>query len=207
MKTALLVIFAATTAASAAPPGATATIDRVAARVNGRPIWKSDVEERVEAAAKAGGPSTPEAYKQTLDAMIDQAVILSRADELHIATTNAEIDAAIDEIKQANQIDDTQLEAALAKGGMTRAQYRVELGIQIKIQRTMVAELGPQIHVSDDDIHKAYAQLKAAKPDTPPLDGKATEELKQRMFMKHFEELRDPWLAKRRALSHVEKLP
>jgi len=206
MKTALLVLLAAT-AASAAPPGATATIDRVAARVNGRPIWKSDVEERVAAAAKAGGPSTPEAYKQTLDAMIDQAVILSRAEELHITTSNSEIDSAIDEIKHANNIDDTQLDAALAQGGMNRAQYRVELGMQIKIQRTMVAELGPQIHVSADDVQKAYAELKAGKPDAPALDGKLTEELKQRLFMKFFDTLREPWLAKRRALAHVEKLP
>jgi len=207
MKTVLFVMLAATTA-WATPQGATATIDRVAARVNGKPIWKSDVEERVASAAKAGGGAVkPEAYKETLDAMIDQAVILSRADELHIGTSNAEIDAAIDDIKRANSIDDAQLDAALAQGGLDRAQYRVELGRQIKIQRTMVVDLGPQIHVSDDDVKKAYGELKTAKPDTPALDGKLTEELKQRLFMKSFEQLRDPWLAKRRSLAHVEKLP
>src|SRR5262245_50235800 len=117
MRIAVIGLFVASIAsAEGRPPiGATATIDRVAARVNGKPIWRSDVEERVATVAKATGEAAkPEAYTETLEALIDQTVILSRADELHITTNDAEIDAAIDTVKKANQIDDKQLETALA---------------------------------------------------------------------------------------------
>src|SRR5262249_53554320 len=140
MRIAVVVLFVASTAAAEGRPpiGATATIDRVAARVNGKPIWRSDVEERVATVAKATGePAKPEAYRETLDALIDQAVVLARADELHVDTTDTDIDQAIDTVKNANHIDDAQLEAALASQGLSRAQYRVELGVQIRMQRTL----------------------------------------------------------------------
>jgi parvulin-like peptidyl-prolyl isomerase len=137
--------------------------------------------------------------------MIDQAVILARADELHITANAAEVDSAIDTIKSANQIDDTQLDAALSAQGMSRAQYRVELTAQIRIQRTLLAELASQVSVNEDDILKAYAERRR-ETDAPPMDAKMHDELKQQLFMKRFEVAREPWLKRRRALSHVEKL-
>ena len=210
MRIAVIGLFVASIAsAEGRPPiGATATIDRVAARVNGKPIWRSDVEERVATVVKATGEAAkPEAYTETLDALIDQTVILSRADELHITTNDAEIDAAIDTVKKANQIDDKQLETALASQGLSRAQYRVELGVQIRMQRTLYLELAPKLAISEDDILKAYAQIKTAKPDAPAMDAKLHDELKEQLTMKLFESARDPWLKKRRLLAHVEKMP
>jgi peptidyl-prolyl cis-trans isomerase SurA len=157
----LLLVVAWRTAAARPADGSRAIIDRTVAVVGGSPIWKSEVDDMIKA-AKA--QPSPEVVQKVIDELIDQHLMLQAADEQHITSSDAEIDAAIQQIQQQNHINDAQLDTALADAGLTRAKYRVELAHQIKLEKWMQLVLGARINVhASEDADEFARQLDAAR--------------------------------------------
>ena len=161
MKTLLALLLLTATAAARPPDGARALVDQVVAMVGDTPIWKSEIDDMMRA-AKA--QPSPEVVQKVLDDLIEQHLMLQAADEEGVTSSDAEVDAAIQQIEQQNNINDTQLDTALADAGLTRARYRIELHHQIKLEKWMQAVLGARITVHASENAEEFArQLDAAR--------------------------------------------
>jgi parvulin-like peptidyl-prolyl isomerase len=186
------------------PTGATAKLDRIVATVEASPIWQSELDEiflRNELAKP-----TPEQLQQALDSLIDGEIVDHVATALHITVEDRELDMAVDEIKKQNSIDDTGLDKALAEQHFTRAQYRVELGRQLRAQKVYQLELVPHLDITDDDLKKAYEQLKAQTPGIDTYD-KVKENLRQMVWSQKLATAAEAWLKKQRETMHVQRKP
>ncbi|HWN71249.1 MAG TPA: SurA N-terminal domain-containing protein, partial [Haliangium sp.] len=116
-------------AGSAASAGRKALVlDRVAAVVNGSVILESELETRM-LPLLAGLDSIDDRAErerrqakirtQMLDDMISEELVVQAAREAKLEVEPKEVTAALEEIKNQNGLDNTQLEAALAQQGFT----------------------------------------------------------------------------------------
>jgi parvulin-like peptidyl-prolyl isomerase len=198
----LLLLFAAPVWADQPPLGAHAVIDRAVAVVNRTPIWQSELDERVGIAA-VGATPTKDQIAQALDQMIDEELIIQHA---HVAPiTDEEINAAVDEIKKQNNIDDAGLDAALNSQHISRAQYRVMLREQIQLQKALLVDLSNVVQVSDDEVQKAFEDMKKKNPALGKLDDKMKSDIRQYVWGTKLEAARNDHVARLRKAAHIEK--
>jgi hypothetical protein len=203
MKRALVIVavVAATARADRAPTGAIAVIDRPVAVVDGAPIWQSQLDDQLAIVAH-GKEADRNTIAAVLETMIDDELFISRLARAEIS--DAEIDAALVEIRKQNNINDAELDAALAQQHFTRARYRLELARQLRLLRAEQQELAPRVAVVEDDIKAAYAERKAADPTLGPIDS-VREVLRSYVYAKKLEAARKDWLAERRKRARIER--
>jgi parvulin-like peptidyl-prolyl isomerase len=190
-----------TVMAGRAPTGSTAVIDRAIVFVDGSPIWQSELDEHlaVIAAGKSGDKAVIEA---TIEAMIDDQLLLARLGPREIS--DDEIDRALDQIKQQNGVDDAGLDALLASQHVTRPIYRLELARQLRLLMARQQELTTKVVVSEDEIKRAYAELKAEHPTVGTLDA-IRETLRSSLTATKLEAAHAEWLAKHRKLARIDR--
>lgn len=111
----------------------------------------ADLDERKRRVAKLAG--------QALDEMVNEELIVQAARSAKIEVENSEVQAAVDEIKQQNKLDDAGLEQALAAQGYTLANYKADLRRQVLRFRAVNQIIGPKVQVTDDDVRARYDQL------------------------------------------------
>ena len=131
--------------AGAAPVGAVAPLDRVVARVGDVVIWESELDARA-----ATDPAAPRG--EALEALIDEELLVAEARRERITVGASELEAALDEIKQQNRLDDAGLAAVLKEHGYTRARYRAELQRQLLRLRLYNAIIVDKVVVTDAEI-------------------------------------------------------
>ena len=191
-------------AAAALPQiGATAKLDHQVASVDRTPVWQSEIDELF--ARNELAKPTPDQLKVALDLLIDQAILVHAAAELHITATEAEIDMAINEIKKQNNIDDAGLDKALADQHYTRAEYRTEMARQLLTQKVIQIEVVPHVTVTEDDIKHAYTEAKAIDTKMGPLDDKLRETLRSTLWNKKLGVEQEAWIQRKRAAAHIER--
>ncbi|REE94361.1 foldase protein PrsA [Paenibacillus taihuensis] len=114
--------------------------------VNGVAITK---DQLYDAMLKVGGT-------QTMDNLIQEALVKQEADKKGITVTDADIDAEIAKIKKQFP-SDSDFEAALQQAGMTLEDLKAQTPMQLRI--TKLVE--PQVKVTADDIKKYFDENKA----------------------------------------------
>jgi parvulin-like peptidyl-prolyl isomerase len=160
-----------TQATPAAGAGASASgrkaivLDRVAAVVNGSVILESELEARLVPLV-AGLDSIDDARErerrqgklrtQMLDDMISEELVVQAARDAKLEVEPKEVTAALDEIKQQNNLDDAQLAAALAQQGYTVQTYRKEVERQLLHLRAVNMLVRPRVTVTDEDVRARY---------------------------------------------------
>ena len=116
-----------------APRARAELVDRVAAVVNNDVITLSEVEKRAapelaridqETGGAERGQKRAAAMKRILDTMIDEKLVDNELKELKVTIGDKEVDAAIDEVKKSYNLNDEQLQQAVAREGYTVAEYR-----------------------------------------------------------------------------------
>ena len=203
---ALLVALATVARADRPPVGATAAIDRMVVVVDGLAIWQSEVDD-VLATAKIDKP-TADQLKAALDGLIDNALQARAGKLLGLTSTDAEVDAALVQIRQQSGLDDAGFDKALADVHYTRAAYRDEIRRQIVIQKLAQVELVPRIApITETDVDRAYAERKAADPKVPALDKAMRDVLRSDLYSMRIVAEQERWLKERRAHAHVERRP
>jgi peptidyl-prolyl cis-trans isomerase SurA len=131
------------------------TIDRVAALVNGDPITMGEIEDR------AGQPPNDpkervKIFKAALEQAIDERLFDGQAAALQIEIGDAQIDAAIDEIKKRNHFDDKQLDQALEEQGLDREGFRKSVRRNLEGFEILRAKVSSRVKVSDEDLRNYY---------------------------------------------------
>jgi parvulin-like peptidyl-prolyl isomerase len=157
-----------TTGALSPNRGKKLKVEYVVAVVNDSIILNTELETRrmptLSEAAQITDPKERERRiakltSQVLDEMINEELIVQAAEAAKIEVESNEVQAALDEIKQQNNLDDAGLSAALAAQGFTMANYKHELRRQVLRFRAVNQLVAPKVQITDEDIRARYDQM------------------------------------------------
>jgi parvulin-like peptidyl-prolyl isomerase len=216
MRTAVWVVVVVAAAVLDSAPAAAddgwVEVDRVVAVVNRDVILSSDVDRRLAGQAKAlaaiADPAErarrrAELARTALDAMVGQQLVLQVARDAGVTIAAAEVDAAIEQVKQSNQIDDAGLASALAEAGYTIDQYRQEIEQQIMQLRVVNVILRPRLYVSEADVRKAWEETRRREPGTGAY-AEVKAALRELLTEQALAAEQGRWLAELRANAYVD---
>jgi parvulin-like peptidyl-prolyl isomerase len=147
---------------------ANTVINMILVRVNGDPILLSEVRERVDsqlAALQAGlseaeiAAQLPELRIRILEGMIDETMMVQRAERLGIIIGPNEVDRYVQQVRDNNGFaSDAELEAELATFGMTMEGLRDQARKTLQQQRLVFEEVQRSVFVSEGEIVTYYAE-------------------------------------------------
>ena len=140
-------------------------LDRVAAVVNGDPVTLSELQEkaglewrRIQSMrdGQARDQARAKALQVALDQIVAERLLEAQAKELGVEANDAQVDAAIDDIKKKNHLDDEQLDRALDEQGLDRPGFRRQLRRDIEAFRLLELKVKTRIKVTDEDVKSWY---------------------------------------------------
>ena len=143
-------------------------LDRVVAVVNDSIILQSELDARLvpvrQEAAQIADPQErrrreAKLASQVLDEMVNEELIVQAAEAAKIEVDSSEVQAALDEIKQQNNLDDAGLAQALAQQGYTLGGYKADLRRQLLRLRAQNQLVAPKVNVSDEDVRARYNEM------------------------------------------------
>lgn len=142
-------------------------IDMILAKVNGEAILLSDLRQREEEQLGVLRRQIPESELEAqlpqirtalLGGMIQERVVLDRAEELGIEVSANDVDRSIARIRESQGLADEEMfEQQLAAEGMTIEEFRDTMRNRILTERVLYEEVRRQIFVSDSEIEGYYA--------------------------------------------------
>ena len=156
-------------------------VDRVAATVNGEVVTLSDLAERAgsewaRVERMAPGPAQDEARRAALrrafDVIVAEKLLAKEAEALQLEVSEAQIDAALADIKTRNHFDDAQLDRALAEQGLDRATFRAQVRRELETFQVLQYKVRNRVKLSDAEVRNYY--------QTHPQEFGGEEELKVR---------------------------
>ncbi len=122
-------------------------------RARERAISESEIpiEERRELAADAG--------KATMREILDEMLLLSRARQLIIEPSKAELDEAMDGTRnRMNLTTEESFANALRGAGMTLADFRERTSRSIRVNAVIQREVRSKVEVDDEWLQRAYRE-------------------------------------------------
>lgn len=143
-------------------------VDYVVAVVNDAIILNSELEARrspvLAEAQQIPDPKERERRiakltSQVLDEMVNEEVIVQAAEAAKIDIESGEVQAALDDIKHQNNLDDTGLATALSAQGFTLANYKNEVRRQMLRLRAVNQLVAPKVQITDEDVRARYDQM------------------------------------------------
>ncbi|HET7504728.1 MAG TPA: peptidylprolyl isomerase [Kofleriaceae bacterium] len=143
-------------------------VEYVVAVINDAIILNSELEARrlplLGEAAQITDPKERERRiakltSQVLDEMVNEELIVQAAEASKLEVESSEVQAALDEIKQQNNLDETGLAAALGAQGYTLAGYKHELRRQLLRYRAVNQLVAPKVNITDEDVRARYDQM------------------------------------------------
>jgi parvulin-like peptidyl-prolyl isomerase len=209
---AVVVAVLATSSVAAAQRTQPIQLERVVAAVDDAVILQSELDMRVAPlAAQVQGIVDPvererrlaQLAARTLDEMVDEELVTHAAAAARIEISDAELQAAIDEIEREQGLDDRGLVAALQSQGYSLESYRVELRRQLVRLRAINQLVGPRVQIGDADVRARYDELQRASTTAlaafDQMKGELTNELRRR----ETERLAARWIEELRQKAYV----
>lgn len=164
----LLLAAAASGVYAQAPAATTRNGDFIVAVVNQELVTNSEVQgrlARIHADAARNRQTLPpedELRRQVVDLLIDERVQLTYARETGQKVDEAELDRAVANVAQQNQVTLDQLRERLKRDGIDYARFRSNVRDQILTERVREREVQQRIRISDADVDNYLAQRRAA---------------------------------------------
>jgi parvulin-like peptidyl-prolyl isomerase len=186
-------------------------LERVVAIVNDAIILQSELDARLVPVRAEAEQITDlgerkrriaKLASQTLDEMVSEELIVQAAQAAKIEVESTEVQAALDEIKQQNNLDDAGLDAALKANGYTRARYMVDLEHQLMILRVRNQDM----HIAAVTDAEVEAEAKARDMKVP-LSTADSDKLRQELRRRRLDAAAPIWAANLRKRFHIEKFP
>ena len=188
-----LALVLASQVALGAPVGTVAVIDRPIVTVDADIIWKSEADERLGRMQGQGS------LQAVLEELIDEKLFVIRARELMLTVDENEIDAALEEIKKQNSLDDKQFDEVLKQQGYSRKTYRQDLRRQILMLRAINLEVAPRIMITDGDIAKVATERKLKTP----LKDADRDMIRKELYGDAMTKGRVAWIAERKKTTRI----
>ena len=131
--------------------------------VDGREIRRDEVERAYRRAAPSTpAPSEDEALSARLgllDDLIDQSVLLGRADALKIEVTDAEVEKAYADRK--SNMPEEAFQKELSQRKLTPEDMKRDLRRELAVQKLLAQEVGSKVNISEEAIRGFYDQNRA----------------------------------------------
>jgi parvulin-like peptidyl-prolyl isomerase len=110
---------------------------------------EQDSGERQRQLGQAGEIAYADLFRELL--------LQSRADQLGVEVTDAQVDTAVAQLKQSYNIkSDEEFKAAMAQSGITEAQLRAQLRKQLRVQEVRGREVQGRVKVDEEDLRRYY---------------------------------------------------
>jgi len=137
----------------------------VAATVNGRAITYADVDKQYKRQfpQQPENSSTDQMQIQKLEllrAMIDEEILLQRAERLSLLAKDDEVDSRTNQIKAPYTQEEFQ--KTLEAQGMNLEELKSQIRRQLSIDKLLNSQIGNQINITDKDVNEFYEGNKAA---------------------------------------------
>jgi peptidyl-prolyl cis-trans isomerase SurA len=138
--------------------------DDVAATVDGRKIYRADVEKYYQNQT-AGSEQVPVGEQATslrlsiLKELVDNEILMRRAEKLGLLATDEEVDSKLNEIKSPYTKE--QFEARLREKKITVDDFKRDLRRSLTVDKVLNKEITSKINVTDQDITNYYNAHKA----------------------------------------------
>ena len=164
-SSALLALSLLAPLAGAAPAETRHPIDRVAATVNGEVITYSEIVDRAGPVLRQVSGMRPgeardkaraKALQDALDIVVTEKLLDAEVKNLGIEISDAQVDAAIEDIKKRNHFDDAMLKQALSEQGLDFPTFRQQLRKNFEGYAVISQKVHNRLKVSDDDVLNYY---------------------------------------------------
>ena len=131
----------------------------MAATVNGRAISYTSLDRAIAVQfpatnQKATADQTVQLRLEVLRALIDQEVMMQRAEKEGLLASDSDVDARFNEYKAP--FTKEELEKEFEKRKMTEADYKAELRRKLSVDKLFAKEIFSRISISDNDIAAFY---------------------------------------------------
>ena len=108
-----------------------------------------DPERRAELVSSLGA--------EVLSNMLDELLVLSRADQIGYSPTPGEIAEAVARAKENFGIqDDEQFQRALASSGMTPEAFEKQVTLNLRVSQVMGREVQQRVQLDEEDLRRYY---------------------------------------------------
>ncbi|MEO6185284.1 MAG: peptidylprolyl isomerase, partial [Steroidobacteraceae bacterium] len=141
-------------------------LDRVVAIVNDGVVTESELDEQTSMITdrmreqKQTPPPADVVRKQVLDRLVVQEIQLQRATRIGLKISDEQLNAALGEMAQRNNLQLAQLPAALAQQGIDYPSYRDNLRKEITLQSLRQREVLARINVTPRELEQFIERLK-----------------------------------------------
>lgn len=142
--------------------------DFIVAVVNQELVTNSEVQGRLAriradaARSRQTLPPDDELRRQVVELLIDERVQLTHARENGQKVDEAELDRAVANVAQQNQVTLDQLRERLRRDGIDYARFRANVRDQLMVERVREREVQQRIRVTDADVDTYLEQRRAA---------------------------------------------
>lgn len=139
--------------------------ENIAATVNGRAVSDADLDKQYLAQfpPAPGEKATEDQVKfqklEVLRAMIDNEIMLQRAEKLGLMATDADVDAKFSELKAPFTQEEFQKQLSSKK--MTAEEYRAQIRRSLSISKLINKEITSHISITDKEVSDFYAANRA----------------------------------------------
>ena len=143
-------------------------VERVVAVINDAIILASELEARLVPVRNEAMQITDTKERerrlgklqtQVLDDMVNEELIVQAAEAAKVEVEASEVQAALDEIKQQNNLDDAGLAQVLAAQGYTVSGYKSDLRRQLLRLRAVNQLVAPKVQVTEEDVRARYDEM------------------------------------------------
>ncbi len=143
-----------TSTKSKAVDSSNATIEKIAATVNGEPIYQQDIDNQYNAI----NPALQAAYtkESLLNKSIEEVLLAQAADKYGIVINGVQVSQEIENIKKQNSMSDTELGAALAKQGISSDEFKKLIQRTLKIRAYLNATILQNVSVTENEMRTYY---------------------------------------------------
>jgi peptidyl-prolyl cis-trans isomerase SurA len=132
-------------------------VNKILALVDGEPVTAYELKDFA-----AGDPRLRQALvtdpAPVLDLLITKRLIEKEVQKQGINVSDADVDRYITNIRERNNIDELQLEAALAQQGLTRERYRAQVREELERAQLINREIRGKVSVSPEEIERYYKE-------------------------------------------------
>ncbi len=160
----------------------------VAATVNGKPIFRWDLNQQMTARFGA----------QTLEGMISEELIAAEAKKAGVTVTKEEVDAKVQSVV-ASLGGNVSIDDLLKYQGMTKVEFENQIRLQLLVEKL----LGKDIVVTDEDVAGYIASNEAALTATDEAGMK--EEARQAILSGKINEKLQTWFAELKTNAKIFK--
>jgi len=180
--------------------------------VNGSIVLESELEDSVRVQRLMSGGSAAVDRAAELERLIDRALIEQQMERSSMPEpSQAEVDARIAELRVQLQpnADAAAWAALLASHGLSEADLRSHVALQLSVLRFVEMRFRPSVYVSEKDVEQYYQQIfvpemRRSSADPPPLT-EVSARIREVLVQQRVDDLLSQWLRARRAQTVIRR--